>query len=432
MFPGVVYVIDAYNVPGPTGHSVRLRWRGLPPQLTGSIGAPTAFRTVMGACVLLGVIVAVIHGNWACASAATTMLLVTAMLGSSRVPPAHCAEVTWEARDRELRIHHGSAIPFLGREDVVPFDQIDLVEFEVGSQGHAEVGLLCRVIPKMGPMIDLPMTVGHVDTQAKAVDLALRVGAAMGLPGYRVTRCTPRSIRVQLERDGTPIPFRDDDPSYELEHDESVAPLPAFQIAPFHPESYRGPFRLVTWEPGRLVLFERPGPSLPARIVACLLAGALGHLGGIIVVEVMSTVGLTHHPMSDWRVWTMTALGLVGGWVGIHLFWGDTSVAIDWTTRRFARRDGLGRWEREFAEVHEVLLRGRSTAVQPRGVPKWAWCWCEVILRVGLVDLVIPSTRFRGDPEAPYEMMLPMAVDLARALGLPWRWHEDITTSPRA
>jgi len=423
-----VYVIDDYNVPGPTGHSVRLRWRGMLLVLARPFPVAGAFAVV----AIFGTISLAITRHAEGAVLMATLVALLSWIGARSDPQRMATVVTWEARDHELRIQYEGFAPLLGEEVVVQFEECHLVEFEIGSEGHGEVGLRCRIVPKGGSVIDLPMTVRNIDTQAKAVDLALRIGAAMGLTGYRVTRCTPRSIRVQLQRDGTPLPARDDDPSYELAHDESVVPLPDYQIAPFRPETYKGPFRLVTWEPGGLVRFERPGPSRLAHVVASVLAGALGHLGGILVAVVSSPIGLTHHPMSDWRVWVMTALGLVGGWVGLHLYWGDIRIEIDWGTRTFTRCDGLGRWEREFGEVAEVLLRGRSTAVQPRGIPKWAYCWCEVILHVGFVDLAIPSTRFRGDPEAPYEMMLPMAVDLAKAMGIPWRWQEDVATRPQA
>ncbi len=427
-----VYVIDDYNVPGPTGHSVRIVWRGLPPVIWAGLTVP-----VLILCLLIFVVVVSLAAEFARMQGP---LLLVASFGfffilfsvlRRQVAPECPLELTWEARDRELLVSPRGAIPLMSTPLVIPFDRIRVIEFQIGSEGRKEVQIRCRVIPMGSAPIDVPMTIRHVDRRAKALDLALRIGAAMGYQGYRITKCTPRSLRIELTRmtETGPrvgaIPSKDDDPNYEAASTDRLPDVPSYEVPSFQPGTFNGPFRVLAWEPGREVRFERAPPSPASLVIETIVWAFAGFVIAMLVASVCRNYPPRDDPASSVCVLSGTYIFVVLCLLVRQWTRGRKRVVIDWSVRE-VRIDGfLAHSVTPFRDLRSIVLRGHTSAVTASGgTQPWAWNWCELVLWTDTWAIVIPGPRYQGDADTPMDVMLPMAVDLAKALGLPWTWHD--------
>ena len=427
-----MYVIDDYNVPGPTGHSVRIVCRGLPPRMGAGLGL-----TLLAASILM-------FAAGVFTTRATVPIEVPLQLGGvvlflvslfslvrGREAPECPMELTWEARDRELRIGHRGALPVMTTQQVLPFDGIRLIEFHLGAEGRAELPVRCRVLAEGSVPIDVPMSIRHVDRRSKALDLALRIGAAMGFQGYRITRCTPRALRVVLTRPpetglrAGAIPSMDDDPTYEGTSTDGLPEAPAYEIPPFQPWTHAGPYRVLAWSPGHDVRIERSPPSPGSLVVETLIWAFVGFVVAMVVASVYRDYPPRDDPATDACVlagaFVVVILGLgVRQWTR-----GRKTIHVDWASRE-VRVDGfLAHSVTPFRDLRSVVLRGHTSAVWASGgTQPWALNWCELLLWTDTWGIVIPGPRYRGDPDTPLDVMLPMAVDLAKALSLPWTWQD--------
>lgn len=427
-----MYVIDDYNVPGPTGHSVRIVWRGLPPRI-----GPGLALTLVGASFLM-----MAAGIFT--TRATMAFDVPLQLGGillffiglfslvrGREAPDCPTELTWEARDREFRIGRLTALPLMTTPQVIPFDGIRLISFELGAEGRAELQVRCHVLAEGSVPIVVPMSIRYVNRRSKALDLVLRIGAAMGFQGYRITKCTPRALRVMLSRQpetglrAGAIPSMDDDPTYEASSTEGLPVVPEYEIPPFQPWTCAGPYRVLAWSPGHEVRWERTPPSTASRVVETLVWVLVGFIGAMLMASVYRDYAEDDDPATDACVlggaFTVVILGLgVRQWMR-----GPKTIHVDWESRE-VRVDGfLAHSDTPFRDLRSVVLRGHTSAISASGGPQpWAWNWCEMVLWTNTWGLVIPGPRYQGDADKPVDVMLPMAVELAKALGLPWTWQD--------
>jgi len=82
-----------------------------------------------------------------------------------------------------------------------------------------------------------------------------------------------------------------------------------------------------------------------------------------------------------------------------------------------------------FADIKELVLRGhiregvREESAATRRIRHY---WCELVAVTGRGERVIATSRSFDEQEPSYEMMVPMASELAAAIPVPWRW-EDFT-----
>lgn len=427
-----MYVIDDYNVPGPTGHSVRIVWRGLPPRIGPGLGL-----TLVGASILLmaaGIFTtrATLAFDVPLQMGGIFLFLVgTFSLLRGRETPEVPMELTWEARDRELRIGRLSALPLMTTPQVLPFDGIRLIEFQIGAEGRAELQVRCRVLAEGSVPIDVPMTIRHVDRRSKALDLALRIGAAMGLQGYRITKCTPRALRVVLTRlpetglRAGAIPCMDDDPTYEGTSTEGLPVVPAYEIPPFEPWTYAGPYRVLAWGPGREVRFERSPPSPASLVVETLVWAFAGFVVAMVVAAVYRSYPPRDDPATDACVLSGACAVVILGLAVRQWTRGRKTIQFDWGARE-VRVDGfLAHSVTPFRALRSVVLRGHTSAVSASGgTQPWAWNWCELFLWTDAWPIVMPGPRYQGDADTPFDVMIPMAVDLAKALGVPCTWQD--------
>jgi hypothetical protein len=160
-------------------------------------------------------------------------------------------------------------------------------------------------------------------------------------------------------------------------------------------------------EPGRRLVLG--GASASAEVSVPLVLG-----GAALLILAIPTVGLGLVP---WR-----ALGLVGGGIALLAVTSSAAhtVVFDWSARRLLETSLFSRGSYDFSTLRAIELVCRRTTGRGGGS-----CYCSLVAQVAEGGakpraLDILSTEFcRYDPDTPYRMALPLATELAQALGVP-------------
>ena len=103
------------------------------------------------------------------------------------------------------------------------------------------------------------------------------------------------------------------------------------------------------------------------------------------------------------------------------------TVTLDWTTGQATAR-GTGKFDLAFSEIGRSSC-ARSTGSRaartapPTGTTARSSCTARQRWREGPVSLV-ETTHLQDDPDTPYRAALPLATELARALGVERRITE--------
>jgi len=269
----------------------------------------------------------------------------------------------------------------------------------------------------------------QLDKRAEVADLAYRLGAAAGLGYQRVLQSDPQRIEIELGHVAAAGFTRA--PSIELPADYAhnqvaVAALAAAKqdiVPPFDPARFSGPFSVNKWTPGRLVRFKH---TFGLRILVTMLIGAAGWLMAAAAV-VTSALIIAQSTLAGLLVLVLGGgVGVSFGWMA----WQDLRAAqprrlvIDWTagtlvsrgwwSRRLVALDGISAIELRC--VH-VRYNSRSNGGGYIGYR----CQLYSLMRGAEPMLLINTKEFRDDPAAPYDQALPLATELAAALGVPRR-----------
>jgi hypothetical protein len=80
-----------------------------------------------------------------------------------------------------------------------------------------------------------------------------------------------------------------------------------------------------------------------------------------------------------------------------------------------------------FAEIKELVLRGhiREGVREESSSVRIRYYSCELVaVTNGRGERVIAASRSFHEREPSYEMMVPMASELAAAIPVPWRWED--------
>ena len=273
--------------------------------------------------------------------------------------------------------------------------------------------------------------VDDLDKREEVADLAYRMGRAAGLFYGRVLRSDDRDLEVELTRDcltGSeslprfegPAEYAKDVVAPQALRAASVEKVPAFV-----PAEFKGRSKVRVWEPRREVRFQKPaglialgcmpftllaltGPALllilpndPARpALKFIIAGVLG-LMGLFVAWLASEFASAEAGRAVKLDWARDCLKIRGAFLG----------------KTYALSDIL---ELELRPVRRQVRRGRTGSYHAYT--------CEVLvhLKPGAVSkgdplLLIETDSFAEDPDTPYRLALPLAVELAEALNVPRR-----------
>jgi hypothetical protein len=111
------------------------------------------------------------------------------------------------------------------------------------------------------------------------------------------------------------------------------------------------------------------------------------------------------------------------------LYFQEREVVLDWARNEARFRRGNSTRTFTLGDAREVVVRGWSGGASRR-LPSYRMYWCEAELRFATGTGLLLSTDPSTDPDVPYRPMLSLAVELARALGVPWRWVTYATAAP--
>ena len=104
------------------------------------------------------------------------------------------------------------------------------------------------------------------------------------------------------------------------------------------------------------------------------------------------------------------------------------TVTFDWTTARATAR-GTGRFDLAFADIAALELRQVHRVSRGKNSTTH-WYYCTILLHRrgsgggGRPITVVETTQLRDDPDTGYRAALPLATELARALGVERRITE--------
>ena len=97
-------------------------------------------------------------------------------------------------------------------------------------------------------------------------------------------------------------------------------------------------------------------------------------------------------------------------------------VRFDWTTQ--AATFSTSGFAVPFERIKELVLRGHRRHLGPRRDPDSTdHYWCELVASEGTTEHVVAVGKWFNESDSAYQMMAPMAAELAGALSVPWRFE---------
>jgi len=274
------------------------------------------------------------------------------------------------------------------------------------------------------------MAVDGVDRREEVVDLAFRLGKAAGLFYSRVLRSDPRDVELELLRERTPgsesLPLFEKPAEYarDVVLPQALRTASREQGAPFVPADWKGDMAVESWEPRVEVRFRR---RLGIAAVGCLPFTLLVLTGPLFF--------LFGSPRPEDRLIASAVLGVFGlVFGGLAILVVATAlprrVTLDWTSGRVEWRGAFRSRSVALSDVREIELRGIRQYHSSKNSSYHSYR-CAVVAHLrpnpaepapgpGEAELV-ETDRFREDPDTPYRMALPLATELAAALGVPRR-----------
>lgn len=440
------------------GRVLTLAWRGAPPRL----GRRIFLFALWVAAIGVGAIAILLPGGDSVFGHLFVGLLLLfpgyVTLSDLRHRLPYWSRIAWYGRETRF-FARLSGYWFLGaREFAIPFSALREVRFEIGADAPPPgararecpsparpTPLLLRLAWQDGPgpgeprRLAIAFQVQGLDRRAEALDFFSRVAAILRRPFFVVRRSDHRCLKLDLFTDresagagASPVPTPGAPADYD--RDGAIAPPAPPPVAVdayrHYPGKPLGRYTIDEWQPGRRVRISRAAnlgrDLLDAASAGCGVAFLAG-FAALIAGELAGGAGARSHA-------ALVALGagaVAMAWrvVSDH----GRSTLLDWTAGRAVfRRAALAR-EAPLATVRAVVLRGREAIRRISSVP-YTFYWCELGLELegGAEELLLATNEFVDDPDAPYHQLAPIAMDLAGALGVPFRWHEFEDASVRS
>ncbi len=335
----------------------------------------------------------------------------------------------------ELRIAMTGMLSGKVREDVVPLARLrsaNLKRTAVNAKSIGDLVLELRTRregeEEARDKRNVQFEVEKLDRNDEVADLAMRLGAAAGLPFYRVVRNDRRDIEVELTKEPQPgfaqIPLGLGAADYatDVVAESARRAVAEEAIAAFDPATFKSEHRVSAWEPGTRVLLRKPfsflmfialpftllvfggplaffkiqAPDLPTRIIA---SGFLGFFGLI--------------------------LGLIAIFVVTDSF--PRSTEIDWSSRVIRLKMLRKTVEIPFEQLRAIELKAIHTVSKGKSTTHRYRCAINALLKgsgagVDSTQLLVETESLIDRPDEPYRMALPLAADLAKALGVERRF----------
>jgi len=300
------------------------------------------------------------------------------------------------------------------------------------------------------PPSSMSFAVDGLDRSEEVVDFAFRLAAAAGLPSHRIVRNDPRAVEVELLR-GTkeataaavaPVPAVF--PAVDFARDEAApaAKAAAAQevVEAVRSAEFDGDHEIKVWKPGTEVVFDSPWDGWwPLFGLSFFLLGPAFYVWGernTLSGNEDDTMGLA------------LLFEVIGAMIGIPSLVGlfkakSRTVRLDWAERTISIREGSRTRIIPMADISALELDcihetdgggGGGTGTHSNNVVIHRY---HCLLRLHLRDGGAPSsaplieTEVSDEPDGPYRQAIPLATELARALGVERRVTEYETRRPK-
>ncbi len=272
----------------------------------------------------------------------------------------------------------------------------------------------------------ISLRVLQVERSSEVADLALRVGAALGLPYFRVVASDAQQFEIELLRTAGPDAKTVPALGGRADGARDGVATPAMAAASdtarrFDPSTFEGKPPVTAWEPGRRVSFDKSWGAaiLLSPLLAAALTGPLAWwrlpalhrmpvLPRVAALALMTLVGL--------------AVALIG-WMGLTTSL-PRRVTLDWKTRSLVADGARSTRTVPFSEIEAIELRPRRYRGRrgQRQYTTYHWCEIRATLRPAegppMSELLAETRQYREDRVTPHAMAVPLARELAAALDL--------------
>jgi hypothetical protein len=180
------------------------------------------------------------------------------------------------------------------------------------------------------------------------------------------------------------------------------------------------------WSPGARVRIHVPAVPIAATIII----GCLGALAGGAVVAVFAF----SLPVPDPARWVMTAIAVAAGalWAArkSNEMFDEHDVTFDWVARRASFRHGRSTRTIPLDDIRALVLTGLKTRHEPGEADatttaiSYTAYWCRLEAEVANGRLLIIEGDPERDPISPRTALEAMGSELARALGVGFRFED--------
>jgi hypothetical protein len=284
--------------------------------------------------------------------------------------------------------------------------QVSGLPFRRSSRGTGfRITVRLDFLPTTGRQAqEVSFEVAGIQRAEDAAHLAHRLANAAGLEHPRV-----------LRDDGMiDIWFGGPQPAGILEAVPADAPSsPGHEEAAFDPAGFKSKYRLLRWEPGREVRAHVPwGWGL-----GCAPVLLLGLLAGPLVF-----LGLSVHVAQRARIAGLAALcGLAAAGAAARVMWRSRarSIVFDWSEQRLRVETFASTKAYDFSALRGLELK-RGEVQHGNDSYRYFYSLQAQVTKPGgrTQSIKLLDTAVDRDPYPPYRMVLPLANELARSIGV--------------
>ncbi len=201
--------------------------------------------------------------------------------------------------------------------------------------------------------------------------------------------------------------------------DSKDVEVESFSPGEFQPPLYVYRNTEIHWDPGTKVRLHVKGIPVQWIVLFAVIIG--GIFGGIAYFAMGRPAGRE----LLYLVGASSMVALISG-AYLYFYYPERKSLVDWRDNRIRVSEDGDEVEYAIDDVEKVELIGRdrqkSTTKGESYRHRMEYA-CEVRLRTRDKEKVtFAICRYFDDKEQPYQVMAPMANELARALGVPWKW----------
>ena len=418
--------------------SLRLEWKGLPKNFISNIvillvSLPFALMFLWMICYF---IYAVAIGKESPAALLVLLFILpflAIIVGVHFAMDRHRRNLSW------LSFHSGNAsirwresAPLRAHDRVISFADLRELRFDISAErGNAEVPIQITMgHAKQGSgtgRFSHTVLVKSVNIRLEAMDLIFRFARVLGWDGYHVIRNDPRSLVIDLSKTASDseqaIPVGAGRMNFDVDIRAAAFEEPEMQLKPFQPANIEGSFDrkpVIEWQPGTLVRVQVPGAKLvdllPKIIPATFLTAFAAYIGCDFFWNTPFKIPVA--------ILAGAAAFAVATKINKHAN-REKEFVVDWNRREAMFRQGSNIRKFPLTDIEEVVLHGRKRYVKHKNSPGYTLYWCDFIAVLPGPDApILTCATVRDNADRPMKLMLPMAVELARALNIRWRWNE--------